>query len=863
MGDLTPMQLQYMAAKKENPDAILFFRLGDFYEMFFDDAVTVAKELNLTLTSRSGDIQKNPMCGVPYHAYESYLNKLVKKGYKVAICEQVGDPKAKGLTEREVVRVVTPGTILSDQALTTKINNYIALVVERHEEFALAVADVSTGECYYSLLVGRNAQNSLFDELYKIQIQEILLVGEQDEEFLAALQEFLDLRLPTAVITNLPYTEQAEDIARDLLVLHFKEAERPKENLGQLTVGLLLDYIHKITKADLSHISKLAKKDYATKLLLDATSLRNLEVLYNLRDGSEKDTLVDILDMARTAMGKRLLRKWLESPLINMQEIELRQDAVGEIVASYKAREELRELLRHVQDVDRLLKNVDVGTVNAKDMLALKRSLKQIPKLKAVLAGFKSHLLAKSKDDLGDFAELTREIERAILENPSNTIRDGNIIKAGYNEELDLLHRLASDSKTLVNEMEAREKAATNIKTLKIRYNKVFGYYIEVTKQYADQVPPHYVRKQTLANGERYITDELKQFETKIFGAEEKIVRLEYELFMKLRERVKGDLQEIQLAARMIAVVDVLVSLAKVAVDYNYTRPKLTQGGVIEIKDGRHPMVERLFTKEIFVPNDCTLNHSDTELMLLTGPNMAGKSTYMRQTALIVLMAQIGSFVPAREMIFTPCDRIFTRIGASDDLASGKSTFMVEMAEVADILQYASRDSLVILDEVGRGTSTYDGMSIAQACLEYITSKIHAKTMFATHYHALTALEGEKIKNYCVAVKEKGQEITFLRRIVKGASVKSYGIHVAKLAGLPKTVLKRAGLLLKEFEAKSVAVPKAKETEEKKDSLTLLDMFKNDVLQKLMQLDINTMTPLEALNTLNDLQKQAAKGEGK
>ena len=859
--ELTPMMQQYLSAKEQNPDAILFFRAGDFYEMFFDDAKLVAKELGLTLTSRSGDKDKAPMSGVPYHAVEQYVNKLIAKGYKVAIAEQIGDPKAKGLTKREVVKVVTPGTVLSESVLQDASNNYIALLHERAEEIVLAGADISTGECFYGCYKGANRLQMVLDELYRLMLPELLLVGVPS--FADNLGEFLDLRLPNCLVTHL---ETVSGAINDRLVQHFAADQRPTEPLVREAVATLLDYLHDTVRTDLSQLSHLSVLDASENLVIDTYTLRNLEITRNLRDGSKKDTLLDVLDFTETAMGSRLLKKWLEYPLLSITQIDARLDAVEELVQSMSMRRDLRQSCKEIHDFERLLTRIEVGSANARDMIALKVSLACLPPLRRGLETAKSRLLKAGHENIREFGGLVDLLTRAIVDEPGTSLREGGIIKDGYNKELDEYRRLATDSKAMLQEIEEREKAETGIRTLKIGYNKVFGYYIEVRHSGTDMVPERYIRKQTLANAERYITEELKEFETKILGAQEKIVNIEYNLFTEVREHIKEQLISIQQTAHEIAVIDVLAGLAESAVSYNYVRPRLRTDGEIDIKDGRHPLVERILTRDLFVPNDAALNHRDCEIMLITGPNMAGKSTYMRQVALLTLMAQTGSFIPAREASISPVDRIFTRIGASDDLVSGQSTFMVEMNEVAQILKYATKDSLVILDEIGRGTSTFDGMSIARAVIEHIEKKVHAKTLFATHYHELTDLEDDKIKNFCVAVKERGTKVAFLRRITKGAADKSYGIHVARLAGLPKAVTERAEAILSELEAghgeagsdAGQKQPAAKATQEP----GMASLFASGLSDSLLALDVMTMTPLEAMNELYKLQEQAKKEAG-
>ena len=862
--ELTPMQKQYMEIKQQHPQEILFFRLGDFYEMFFEDAAVVSRELGLTLTSRSGDVNKNPMCGVPYHAVDGYLAKLVAKGYRVAIAEQIGDPKAKGLTKREVVKVVTPGTILEEGALKSAQNNYIALIYEQDKELVLAGADISTGECFYGIYKGSDSLQVLCDELYRLMLPEILILGQLSQR--QELEKFVKLRLEHCIFTEI--AEPAKEID-NLIVQHFDINNRPEKGAGEIAVATLLEYLHNTVMTDLSQLSQLTKLDYADNLVVDTYTLRNLEITRNLRDGGKKGTLFAVLDFTHTAMGTRLLRKWLEYPLMNIASINKRLDAVGELKENFLLRQQLQEACKNIYDFERLLTRIEVGSANARDLVALRSSFQALPAIRSSLEQCQAGLLQGCHREIHLYDQLADVLEQAIVDDPALTIREGGIIKDGYNEELDQYRQIAHNSKQLLQAMEEQEKKKTGIRYLKIGYNKVFGYYIEVRNSGTDKVPEHYVRKQTLANAERYITQELKEFETKILGAQEKIVTIEYNLFVELRDTIKAQLGDIQNTARQIAVLDVLTALAEAADNYNYVRPILTTNGQIDIREGRHPLVERLLQRELFVPNDTKLNHNDCEIMLITGPNMAGKSTYMRQTALLVLMAQIGSFVPAREAYISPVDRIFTRIGASDDLVSGQSTFMVEMNEVAQILKYATSNSLVILDEIGRGTSTFDGMSIARAVIEHMEAKIHAKTLFATHYHELTDLENEKIKNFCIAVKDKGGDITFLRRIIAGAADKSYGIHVARLAGLPKAVTNRAEKILASLEengletgAEVARVQQKKDQPAQEQDNGMGSLFGDTLTEDLLKLDVMTMTPLETMNELYKLQQQAKKEAG-
>ena len=842
----TPMMKQYLEAKKQHQNALLFFRLGDFYEMFDEDAKIASKELGLTLTQR----QNVPMCGVPYHAVENYLNKLVKKGYKVAIADQIGDPKAKGLTDRQVTKVVTPGTILTDDTLADAGNNFIVLIIERDKEAALAGADISTGECFYGLYDGSDYAQSILDEVYRIAPSELLVVGKLS--FQQNLNTFLNLKLNECSLSIL---EDVDNISSDILNKHFSEESFPVSTLAMNAVAALLTYVHQTVMTDLKHLSKLTRLEISDRLILDPTALKNLEIIKSIKDGSKKDTLFDVLDMTRTAMGTRMLRRWLESPLINITAIDRRLDAVEEFVKTFSLRSNLQSALKNISDLERLAMKVEIGTANPIDLIALKLSFKVLPTIVDFMKDVKSDILIACRDGLSDFKDIVNLIEDAIMDSPSTAIRDGGVIKFGYSEELDEYRRISQNTKSLLQDIELREREKTGIKSLKIGYNKVFGYYIEVRNSSKDKVPPDFIRKQTLTGAERYITQELKDFETKILGAQEKISAIEYNLFVEVLNFIKNYLNQIQDTARRIALLDVCAGLAEVAVKNNYVRPDISTNGAIVIKDGRHPLVERILSSNLFVPNDVSLNHNNCEIMIITAPNMAGKSTYMRQIALLTLMAQVGSFVPAREASISPVDRIFTRVGASDDLVSGQSTFMVEMHEVAQILKYATKDSLIILDEVGRGTSTFDGMSIARAVIEYIEKKIHSKTLFATHYHELTDMADDKIKNFCAAVKDNGEEVIFLRRIKPGAADKSYGIHVARLAGLPETVLKNANKFLKQLESGDKVIKKinSKSKNTAKTEEVNLDMFSSQLAEKISQIDINSLTPLEALNILYKL----------
>ncbi len=847
--NLTPMMEQYHAAKIQNPDALLFFRLGDFYEMFNDDAETAARELGLTMTHR----QEVPMCGVPAKAIETYLQKLVNKGYRVVVVDQVSDPKAKGLTEREITKIVTPGTILTDDALSDASNNYIALILEADTEIALATADVSTGEIFYCLYDGKDRTQNLFDELYRLAPREILTA--ENLSFADSLKNFVKLKIGAVTFTKFDADEKSEFLAQ-----HFDEETLPVSTAAADAVEFLLAYLHKTIRADLSHISKLTRLDLSSHLILDANALKNLEVVRNLREGSKKDTLFAVLDYTKTPLGNRLLKRWLENPLVDPAAINRRLDAVNELFKNYTTRKILRETLREIYDLERLMTKIEVGSANARDLTALKFSLRVLPKIRATLEKVSTDILLACRDGLKDYSALVEQIDKAIVEDASTSVRDGGIINSGYSAELDEYRRYAQDSRGFLQEFEEREKAETGIRSLKVGYNRIFGYYVEVRHSGTDKIPDKYTRKQTLANAERYVTPELKEYETKILGSQEKIVVLEYNLFCQIRDAVKAQLPQIQDTAKRIALLDTVASLAEAASQNNYVRPGLNLEGKIEIRDGRHPLVERILTNSLFVPNDTNLNHASCETMIITGPNMAGKSTYMRQVALIVLMAQAGSFIPASSGNISPVDRIFTRIGAGDDIISGQSTFMVEMNEVAQILKYATKRSLIILDEIGRGTSTFDGMSIARAVLEYIDKKIRAKTLFATHYHELTNLDetSERIENFSVAVKERGSEIIFLRRIQRGGADKSYGIQVAKLAGLPSSVMKRATEILADLES---AAP-VREVPTKKTPPPQQSLFVSQGLGDLLRLDVTTLTPIEALNKLYELQALARQEAG-
>lgn len=853
MSNYTPMVQQYLDVKKEHQNELLFFRLGDFYEMFFEDAVTASRELNITLTKRAGGMENMPMCGVPYHSVDGYIAKLVKKGYRIAICEQVEDPKlAKGIVQRKVIKIITPGTAINEQVLEDKRNRYLVFLHEKDEQVCLAAADVSTGECLWFTASGNERLLNITEQLFRLQPAEMVLHEEPD--YWDKLHEWLRSKLPECAIS------MWQEELGDYFSMHFDSSG--ENSLVHDTVEYLLDYLHATVMSDLTHINRLHEIEQDAFMQLDATAIRNLELVKNMRDGSKRGTLMDVLDFTSTSMGARKLRSWIECPLLDVGHIKQRQDAVAELLEDNLLREAVTEKLKTVFDLERIISRIEVGSANARDLVALRTSLSVLPELKDLLAKCSSSSLQKIYRNMHLHTELNDELQCAVVDEPPFSVREGGMIKSGYNSELDELHLIAQDNKTWMQNFEQKIKDETGIKTLKVGFNKVFGYYIEVSKGQSSSVPDYFVRKQTLVNAERYIVPELKDFENKILSAKEKIQQLEYYLFSCLREKVRAKIAELQQTARAVASVDVLTALAMAAYKYNYVRPELNNKGAIKIVDGRHPVVERLLEKEIFVPNNTNLDSSE-RMIIITGPNMAGKSTYMRQVALLVLMTQIGSFIPARQASICPVDKIFTRVGASDDLATGQSTFMVEMNEVAQILRYATKDSLIILDEVGRGTSTFDGMSIARAVMEYIHSRIKAKTLFATHYHQLIAMEDELegVKNYSVAVKERGNDIVFLRRIVPGGTDKSYGVHVARLAGLPKKVLERANEILAEYDNGNENVPVVKTMESRQQSMDSL--FTSSLSEQILKLDVMSMTPIEAMNALYKLQDEARKESGR
>ena len=878
MAELTPMMKQYMETKSQYQDCILFYRLGDFYEMFFEDALTASRELEITLTGKNcGQEEKAPMCGVPYHAVEGYLNRLVAKGYKVAICEQVEDPKTtKGIVKREVVRIVTPGTNLDTQALDETKNNYIMCIVYIADKYGVSVADISTGD-YFVTEITDSAK--LLDEIYRFSPSEIIC----NEAFYMSGVDMDGMKDRLGItIYSLESWYFDDEVCRKKLLEHFEVSSFAGLGLadydcGIISAGALLQYLLETQKNSLSNLTHITPYAAGKFMMIDSSTRRNLELCETLREKQKRGSLLWVLDKTKTAMGARTLRKYVEQPLIDKTEIIRRLDAVQELKEQAISREEIREYLSPVYDLERLITKIAYGSANPRDLTAFRSSLEMLPALLYILQEMKAELLKDLAVDLDPLEDLCILVKKAIREDPPIAMKEGNIINDGYNEEVDKLRRAKSDGKDWLAKLENDEREKTGIKNLKIKYNKVFGYYLEVTNSYKEMVPEYYTRKQTLANAERYITPELKELEDMILGAEDKLYALEYELYSEVRDLIASQIERIQKTAKAVAALDAFASLALVAERNNYVRPKINEKGVIDIKEGRHPVVERMIPNEMFISNDTYLDDKKHRISIITGPNMAGKSTYMRQTALIALMAQIGSFVPAKSANIGLSDRIFTRVGASDDLASGQSTFMVEMTEVANILRNATSKSLLILDEIGRGTSTFDGLSIAWAVIEYISDSrlLGAKTLFATHYHELTELEGkiDNVNNYCIAVKEKGDDIVFLRKIVKGGADKSYGIQVAKLAGVPELVIGRAKEIVEELSDEDITarvseiaskerVVKKKPKVKKYDDvdiaqMSLFDTVKDDdVLEELKNLDVGNMTPIDALNTIYRLQNK-------
>lgn len=873
---LSPMMVHYCQTKCAYKDSILFYRLGDFYEMFFEDAKTVSRELELTLTGKDcGLSERAPMCGIPYHAAETYINRLIDKGYKVAICEQVEDPKtAKGIVKREVTRVVTPGTNLNMQELDEGKNNYLMAIVCVGDHFGVSTADITTGDCYVTEI---DEERKLWDEINKFLPAEIIC----NDAFLVSGVDVDDLRNRLHIsVFALESWYFGDDLCKQTLLEHFKISSLEGLGLadydsGVIAAGSLFRYLLDTQKNTMEHMNKIIPYTTDRYMVIDSSSRRNLELVETLREKQKRGSLLWVLDKTKTAMGARMLRSFVEQPLIDADAINERLDAVTELNMQAMLREEIREYLNPVYDLERLVSRISYRSANPRDLLAFKMSLEMIPHIKNLLANFTSPLLVRINEQMDGLEDLYTLLEASITEDPPLAVKEGGIIREGYNEQVDTYRNSKTQGKSWLAQLEAEEKEKTGIRNLKIKYNKVFGYYLEVTNSFKDLVPEYYTRKQTLTNAERYITPKLKELEDMILGAEDKLFALEYDLFCQVREELAAQIPRIQETAKAIAQLDVYASLSVVAQRNNYVRPTVNTKGVIDIKNGRHPVVEKMINNDMFIANDTYLDNGSKRVSVITGPNMAGKSTYMRQTALIVLMAQIGSFVPAEKAKIGVVDRIFTRVGASDDLASGQSTFMVEMTEVANILRNATAKSLLILDEIGRGTSTFDGLSIAWAVIEHIsnTKLLGAKTLFATHYHELTELEGKipGVNNYCIAVKERGDDIVFLRKIVKGGADKSYGIQVAKLAGVPDSVLDRAKELVDELVHTDITStfkdlaenfrktkPKAVHYDEVDlEQISLFDTVQDqDIIEELKNLDITMLTPMDAMNTLYRLQNK-------
>jgi len=893
MTKLTPMMQQYMETKQQYKDCILFYRLGDFYEMFFEDAITCSRELDITLTGKAcGQEERAPMCGIPYHAVDVYLTKLVGKGYKVAICEQVEDPKqAKGIVKREVVRIVTPGTNLSIQSLDETKNNYLMGIVYFDGGYGISTVDVTTGDYFVTEV---ESKRKLLDEINKFMPLEIIC---NDAFFMSGIDlEDLRNRMQIAV-SSLEQWYFDEELCKRSLMEHFGVKSLDglgltDYNVGVVAAGAIMQYLVETQKNSLEHLTSITPYSTNKFMLLDSSTRRNLELVETLREKQKRGSLLWVLDKTKTAMGARLMRSFIEQPLVEENDINRRLEAVEELCNDMITREEIREYLGPIYDLERLISKIVYQSANPRDLISFHSSLSMIPPIKTLMDTLQTDLLKEINSQLDELEDINTMIADAIIEEPPLAVKEGGIIKEGFNEEVDKLRRAKTEGKTWLAQLEAKEKEETGIKNLRIKFNKVFGYYLEVTNSYKELVPDTWTRKQTLANAERYTTPELKELEDVILGAEEKLVALEYSIFCEVRDAIGAQLLRIQKTAKAIAHIDVFTSLSTVAQQNNFVKPSINLEGVIDIKGGRHPVVEKMLSNDSFVSNDTFLNNKDNRISIITGPNMAGKSTYMRQTALIVLMAQIGSFVPATSANIGIVDRIFTRVGASDDLASGQSTFMVEMTEVANILRNATKNSLLILDEIGRGTSTFDGLSIAWAVVEHIanTKILGAKTLFATHYHELTELEGKLsgVNNYCIAVKEQGEDIVFLRKIVAGGADKSYGIQVAKLAGVPEEVLKRANELVVQLANQDIALNAKKIADEhvanddknhsehhgkNKDIEGQLSFFNMEpveesheeevkLFKELKNLDISNMTPMDAMNYLYQTQ-QRIKQSGK
>lgn len=857
---ITPMMAQYLKTKEEYPDSILFYRLGDFYEMFFDDALTASRELEITLTGKDcGLAERAPMCGVPFHSASVYIAKLIAKGYKVAICEQVEDPKqAKGIVKREVIRIVTPGTVVDEELLDEKTNNYLAVIYAKDGVYGFAVSDISTGEVYTTEVRG---EDEALSETARYEPKEILANSAAAKELAGQVELRFHIDIDECTDEFFENTSFEDKILSQFSKSSLADLSLNNKPCAVKSVGAMIAYLEHTQKTSLTYLNTLNTYEANQYMELDVNTRRNLEITESMRDKVKKGSLLWVLDNTKTSMGARMLKQWVEKPLINPIEINRRLSSVKELSEDIMLRDELAEVLAGTYDISRIISRVSLGTVTPRDLLALKMTLLKLPELEYALSRVKAPMLCDMRKNFDLLEDVADFLERAISDDAPALLRDGKVIKEGFNEEIDKLRLAMRDGKKWLADLEQEEKAATGISKMKVGYNKVFGYYIEVTKSNVKDVPDYYIRRQTLANCERYITPKLKEIENAILGATEKIGALESHLFEEIRGHVNEQTERLKRTAEIISQTDVLLSLAVTAAKNNFTMPEISDSGKIEIKDGIHPVVEKMARGAMFVPNDTYLNKDEDRMLIITGPNMAGKSTYMRQVALITLMAQIGSFVPASSAKIGIVDKIFTRVGASDDISSGQSTFMLEMNEVSHILKNATSDSLIILDEIGRGTSTFDGLSIAWAVVEYIHNKkkIGAKTLFATHYHELTELEGELegVKNYRIAVKKRGDDITFLRKIVRGGADDSYGIEVAALAGVPKEVINGAKQILKKIENDEIVIEHTQKTNEPAAQIGFADNTAAEIAEELKTMDITTLTPIEAMNKLFELSKKA------
>lgn len=867
---LTPMMKQYMKIKDQYSDALLLFRLGDFYELFFEDAITASRELEITLTGRDCGLEERaPMCGVPYHSINTYINKLITKGYKVAICEQVENPEdAKGIVKRDVVRVITPGTLIDTELLEEKVNNYLMCIYGEKRGIGLAYVDISTGELLTTEITKNNYQEEIYGEICKVHPKEIIyyIKDLELEDLIIHCQKKLDIYVNKFEGWQFEYEYATKQLKNHFNIISVEGLGFTYNHLGIYATGALIDYLNQTQKRSLNHLKKLKIYTLEDTMALDLNTRKNLELTETIREKKKKGSLLWVLDKTMTSMGGRMLRRWIEAPLLKVEEINQRLDAVEVYKEDILLRKELRECLKNIYDLERLSGKIAYGTANPRDLVALKNSLRVIPQIKKLLSLKKSKLIENIMSNINCHEEIEKLIESAILDNPPIHIKEGNIIKDGFNKDIDELRIASREGKSWISNLEAKEREKTGIKSLKIGYNKVFGYYIEVTKSNLQIVPDNYIRKQTLANCERFITPELKEMESKVLGAQDKLMVLEYQAFIEIRNIIEDDVPQIQVTAQGIAQLDAIISLAEAAYVNTYNKPIVNTSNIIKINNGRHPVVERVLNNNTFVANNTLMDQNYHEISIITGPNMAGKSTYMRQVALIVLMAQIGSFVPADYAEIGVVDKIFTRVGASDDLSQGQSTFMVEMSELANILNNATRNSLIILDEIGRGTSTFDGLSIAWAVIEYISNSLKCKTLFSTHYHELTELEGiiEGVKNYRIAVKEEEDHIVFLRKVIEGSADKSYGIQVAKLAGLPKEIINRSKEILKDLEDKDIALNDEKSNLSKHSidknihQLDFTEINKEEIIHQIKNVNLMETTPIEALNILYHLHKKAS-----